>query len=263
MLSFKKPRRPRISRRAFVISALAAVPAGALLDACLEQAWVKVRHLRIGQGEPSHRFVHISDLHYRGSRSALERVVSSINTISPDFVCFTGDLIEEKAHTAAALDILSRIKSPLYGIPGNHDFWANIEFDDVARCFASTGGAWLMDRQATTADSKLVVSGASCRSTSTLFPKPVAGKENILLIHYPAWVKQARDRYDLILAGHSHGGQCRLPFYGPPILPFSVENYDRGLFETQAGPLYVNPGIGWFAVPLRFNCRPEITVISL
>lgn len=70
-------------------------------------------------------------------------------------------------------------------------------------------------------------------------------------------------KVDLVLAGHSHGGQVRLPFYGPVFLPFGVEQYDLGLFHTPSGPLYVNPGIGWFPVPIRFNCRPEITLFEV
>ena len=69
--------------------------------------------------------------------------------------------------------------------------------------------------------------------------------------------------FDLVLAGHSHGGQVWLPLYGPVYVPFGVDEYARGLFHTEAGPLYVNPGIGWFPVPIRFNCRPEITVFDL
>ena len=88
--------------------------------------------------------------------------------------------------------------------------------------------------------------------------------KNILLMHYPAWVKQLDDGpFDLILAGHSHGGQVRIPFYGPLIVPHMVDEYDLGLFQTAAGPLYVNPGIGWYPVPIRFNCRPEITVFEI
>ena len=72
-----------------------------------------------------------------------------------------------------------------------------------------------------------------------------------------------REKFDLILAGHSHGGQVRVPFYGPLLLPFGVGRYDMGLFHTASGPLYVNPGLGWFPVPIRFNCRPEITVFEV
>ncbi len=82
-------------------------------------------------------------------------------------------------------------------------------------------------------------------------------------MHYPAWVEKfATQKFDLLLAGHSHGGQVRLPFFGPLYVPFGVEQYDLGRFETKAGVLYVNPGIGWFPWPIRFNCRPEITVFE-
>jgi uncharacterized protein len=66
-----------------------------------------------------------------------------------------------------------------------------------------------------------------------------------------------------MLAGHSHGGQVRLPGIGPLIVPFQVGRYDLGLFQTKAGPLYVSSGIGWFMWKLRFNCRPEIAVFEV
>ncbi len=66
-------------------------------------------------------------------------------------------------------------------------------------------------------------------------------------MHYPAWIKyQGDQRFDLALAGHSHGGQVRIPFYGALVLPEGVDQYDLGLFQTRSGPLYVNPGIGWY-----------------
>jgi len=84
-------------------------------------------------------------------------------------------------------------------------------------------------------------------------------------MHYPAHAKKLGDqKFDLLLAGHSHGGQVRIPFYGAPIIPYGCDEYDLGLFQTPAGPLYVNPGIGYiFNYDFRFNCRPEITVIEV
>lgn len=70
-------------------------------------------------------------------------------------------------------------------------------------------------------------------------------------------------KFDVALAGHSHGGQVRLPFVGSLVVPFGVGRYDLGLFRTAAGPLYVGAGLGWFYLNLRFNCRPEITVIEI
>jgi len=83
-------------------------------------------------------------------------------------------------------------------------------------------------------------------------------------MHYPAWVQNlSTEKYDLMLAGHSHGGQVRVPFYGALMVPFGVGRYDLEMFPTASGPLYVNPGIGWFPVPIRFNCRPAITVFEM
>ena len=86
----------------------------------------------------------------------------------------------------------------------------------------------------------------------------------VLLINYPIQADRLEGRrYDLILAGHSHGGQVRIPFYGAPVLAYGVGRYQCGRFESIGGPLYVNVGVGTYMFPVRFNCRPEITVIRL
>jgi predicted MPP superfamily phosphohydrolase len=255
----------RFTRRRFLAAALVCAPLLAVADArCLEPKWLKTRRLRLGNSKPTHRFVHLTDVHHKGDRAYLEAVVRRVNALSPDFVCFTGDLIEETRHLAEALEVFAGIKSPLYGVPGNHDYWSKSPFEDIAKCFAGTGGAWLLDQQRVTADGKFCVTGATCLSAHQPPIRANPATRNILLMHYPVWVKQAgQQRYDLMLAGHSHGGQVRIPFYGAVIVPFGVGEYVLGLFNTAAGPLYVNPGIGWFPVPIRFNCRPEITVFEM
>jgi len=94
-------------------------------------------------------------------------------------------------------------------------------------------------------------------------PSSQTGETSCLFITRNGRTKVGKTKLDLILAGHSHGGQVRLPFYGPLILPFGVGAYDLGLFQTSAGPLYVNAGIGYFYANVRFNCRPEITVFEM
>jgi predicted MPP superfamily phosphohydrolase len=149
-------------------------------------------------------------------------------------------------------------------VPGNHDYWSHAPFEPIAKCFAKTGGAWLLDEAAVCLNGKVNIIGASCASAKKPLPATRSNTRNVLLIHYPAWVKQlGESKYDLILAGHSHGGQVRIPFYGPIMTPFGVDEYDLGLFHTPVGPLYVNPGIGWFYAPLRFRCRPELTLFEL
>jgi predicted MPP superfamily phosphohydrolase len=192
----------------------------------------------------------------------LQSVVNTINDLKPDFVCFTGDIIEEAGFLREALELMSGIRAPLYGVPGNHDYWAKIDFGPVADAFASTGGKWLMDDQVLAAGGRVNIIGVTCNKAPLVTPE--RGVQNILLFHYPAWVqKLAGVQFDVMLAGHSHGGQVRLPFYGPLLVPFGVGEFDMGLYRTAAGPLYVNPGIGYFFANVRFCCRPEITVIDI
>jgi len=251
------------------------VPALVAADARgLEPKWLTTRHVRIGN-RTTHRVVHFTDVHHKGDRAYLQAVVTQINALSPDFVCFTGDLIEETRHLAEALELFAGIKSPVYGVPGNHDYWSNAPFDGIAKCFAGTGGAWLLDQQQVTGDGKFSIIGATCLKWQPTFAGATGSSSqtsihanpttrNILLMHYPSWVKKlGGQKFDLVLAGHSHGGQVCLPLYGPVYVPFGVDEYARGLFHTDAGPLYVNPGIGWFPVPIRFNCRPELTVFDI
>jgi hypothetical protein len=255
--------KPKISRKVFLRSLLYGLPVATAANAFwLEPGWLKTKSVRLTDGTPSHRLVHFTDLHHKGDREFTENVVQKINALSPDFVCFTGDIIEDEEHLDEALEILKDIKAPLFGVPGNHDYWAHADFDVIAAAFESTGGRWLMDEQATTANGTIQISGFTCQKPPPV--RPVPEKKNIALIHYPLWVEKLPPlEYDLVLAGHSHGGQVRLPFIGALVLPFNVGKYDLGLFKTAAGPLYVNAGIGWFYLNMRFNCRPEITVFEI
>jgi len=253
----------KFSRRRFIRRACVLAPFAAAGDAFgVEPKWIKTTRLRLTD-QPEHRFVQFTDLHHKGDRSHLESVVKQINSLAPDFVCFTGDLIEEAKCLPEALEILSGIKFPLYGIPGNHDYWSKAPFEPISKCFAATGGAWLEDEARVIADGKINLIGVAHFGPKHPAPSPKPGMKNILLIHYPAWAKVCDEKFDLVLAGHSHGGQVRLPLYGAFWLPFLVDEYDLGLFQTKAGPLYVNAGIGWFYCPIRFNCRPEITVVEI
>jgi hypothetical protein len=255
----------KISRRRFLATSLVAAPALLFADSKLvEPSWLKIRRLRIGTGSPTQRLVHFTDVHHKGDRVYFQAVVDQINALSPDFVCFTGDIMEDGRYLEEALDFFGGIKAPLYGVPGNHDYWCRIKFGAIKERFGATGGDWLLDEHRAIGDGINLI-GLTCRHV--VQPKlPVdPNRKNIVLMHYPAWVKCLNgQKVDLMLAGHSHGGQVRVPFYGPLIVPFSVDQYSMGLYQTDCGPLYVNPGIGYIgSFNFRFNCRPEITVIEV
>lgn len=101
----------RINRRRFIRRlALYGTPLLALGDvALLEPHWLNVNRLRLAKTNPIARFVHFTDLHHKGDRKWLSSVVARINSLKPEFVCFTGDLIEEKEYVAEALELLKKL----------------------------------------------------------------------------------------------------------------------------------------------------------
>jgi predicted MPP superfamily phosphohydrolase len=104
----------KLTRRRFLAAAFVGAPAAALADAaCLEPSWVHIRRISLCNGSPQHRLLHFTDLHHKGDRAYLASVVRKINALSPDAVCFTGDLIEETEHLDETLELLSGIKPPL------------------------------------------------------------------------------------------------------------------------------------------------------
>ena len=270
----------------------------------IEPHWISNDHLLLSE-HPSLRVVHISDIHYKGVRSYLVRIVASVNAMAPDVVCFTGDIVEDARYLDEALDILSKINVPLYGVPGNHEYWCGASFDRIGDCFRKTGGGWLVDSSVVTLKGRLVITGRSgteidTRRVASEFAMPgrktewnpvqtsitgspalpetiapsvvehgnpatiVPGVKRILLTHYPLVVESIKGAtYDLILSGHSHGGQVRLPFIGALIVPFGVNGYQMGTYSTPIGPLHVSSGLGTFYMPVRFLCRPEITLIEI
>jgi len=286
-----------MTRRRFLALSGAGVPAAAVADATVVEPYVlRVVRLRLRE-RPRVRLVHFTDVHYKGDQRYLERVVRRINELHPDFACFTGDFIEEARFLDPALDILAGVQCPVFAVPGNHDYHSGAPFGAIDRYCRRTGGAWLVDRCVDVAGRNARIYGLSARKvrgryvsvdTRGFVKKASAGHSadirrsrddaqrgsgparnepgpiRICLVHYPLVADWLTERFDLILAGHSHGGQVRLPGVGPLLLPRRVGEYDMGLFRTANGPLYVNPGIGvLWNFRVRFLCPPELTVIEL
>jgi predicted MPP superfamily phosphohydrolase len=254
--------RRKLSRRRFLQLGLLGLPAAVGIDcAFAEPTWLRITQIN-STSNPRSRFVHFSDLHYKGDAAFAGHIIRTINELKPEFVCFTGDLIEDVSFESAALEFIRQIERPVYGCPGNWDYDSDANFGEYEKAFRATGGEWLEDRSVVLWEHDLELIGMGIRGVHVLGEQRASRR--LLLIHYPIQADRLDGRrYDLILAGHSHGGQVRIPFIGAPVLPYGVDHYDLGWFESLGGPLYVNAGIGTYMLPVRFNCRPEITVIRL
>ena len=250
----------KITRRKFLGLGALALPAMLGADsAAFETTALRVTNLRQGPGNC--RFVHFSDFHYKGDTDYASEVVRKINQLEPDFVCFTGDVVEEARFAPEALAFIRQIGAPVYGTPGNHDYQSGVSHSDFSSAFAATGGAWLKDDSVLLAEFDLELVGFGRRGVRA-FRTPQASRQ-ILLLHYPQVADGLGRQFDLILAGHSHGGQVRLPLLGALVLPRGVGPYEQGYYESRGGPLYVNAGIGTYRIPFRWNCPPELTLITV
>lgn len=250
----------KITRRRFLgLSALALPAALGAGSAVHDTTALRVSKIRIGPGLC--RFAHFTDFHYKGDVEYATEVVRTINELAPDFVCFTGDLVEEARFAPEAFAFVRQIKAPVFGTAGNHDYQCGVPFSNYRAAFAATGGEWLVGTSRVVEGHDVEIVGMGPKGVRH-FNKPQASRQ-VLLLHYPQVANGLDRRFDLILAGHSHGGQIRLPILGALVVPNGVRPFDHGYYESLGGPLYVNAGIGTYRLPFRWNCRPEITLVSV
>jgi len=221
----------------------------------IEQTFLDKSDLSLGK-----RILHFSDLHFKGSLDYGRKVVELINGNKPDLVCFTGDLVEygSSRYLQQALELFKAIRAPCYSVLGNHDPGDSQALEQYERALSATGGKLLRNE-------RLDLGNFVLHGVSSIRPlQDKEAKKKILLCHYPAVGNiELEQKYDLILCGHSHGGQVRMPFFGALIVPWGVGGFVEGYYRAAAGDLYVNRGVGEFLIPIRMFCRPELTEIAV
>jgi uncharacterized protein len=226
------------------------------------------------------RIVQISDFHYAEFSEAyfLREMVRKVNALRPDMVLLTGDFVSfspmplsfARRHAPICAEILSAIECPLrYASLGNHDYVIGPRL--VAGSLREHGIPVLINSAVALERGVqriwLAGLGSACSDAADpakAIPRTASGEMIILLAHEPDLLPEvARYNVDLMLSGHTHGGQVRIPFLPPFHLPDYGKNYLEGLFRLGSTQLYVNRGIGAVGVPFRFRCPPEITVFTL
>jgi uncharacterized protein len=232
--------------------------------------------------DPFHGFtiVQLTDLHYGFLEplSFLEQVVEKTNSLKKDVVVCTGDYVlkrgggaEKNRKIEKIWPVLSELNAPLgvYSVLGNHDHWV-----DTARSVYSLERSGQDLRHRTHCfereGKRLWLGGGGDlendhRSFDTLLQNVPPEDCRIILAHNPDSADtEFSAPMDLMISGHTHGGQICIPFLGPPYLPVKNKNYSSGLKASRKGqPVFISKGIGWAIYPVRFNCPPEIAVLEL
>jgi predicted MPP superfamily phosphohydrolase len=278
-----------LTRRAFLASATAAgiglaAYAGTYARHQLEVTNLTVPIPNLPDAFQNFRFVQISDLHLEEFTEAwfLEDVVRRVNALAPELVVITGDFISHGPlpHAFAwktaglAAEILSTLTAPQrFGILGNHE--AVVGPSHVIPVLEAHGTPILVDSYTPIERGRDVLwlcgaddAGVLRPDLNLTVPPFTHGAPTILLCHEPDYADHVRKHprfpaIDLMLSGHSHGGQIRLPVLGPLILPPMGQKYTDGLYRIDHMQLYVNRGIGTVGLPFRLNCPAEITHITL
>jgi predicted MPP superfamily phosphohydrolase len=241
--------------------------------------------------------VQLSDFHL-GPYVSVEQVRHSVamaNALQPNLTVLTGDFIYHSAdYSSACAQELTALQAPLgvYAVLGNHDVW--VSADEVARNLEQAGIAVLRDQQrALTVEGNRLwligVEDSGITGMSGLFSRGISpgdfrqlhrekaqalekmleevpsGDCRLLLVHNPDFVGLLSEgQVDLVLSGHTHGGQVCLPGLGALFVPSVYgRRFVAGLVEVGGIKVYINRGIGLIAPPVRFLARPEVTAITL
>ena len=283
----------RLSRRGFFKLSLCGAAGLALYAGEIERHWVEItRHdVHLPGLSPAFdgmRIAQISDIHMDNYTEPfyLRRVVEYVNGLKPDAIFLTGDFVTAGLWTTKQHDydsawqcasILNGLECrALYAVLGNHDFAVGAQ--EISTALSSNGIAVLRNESLPIerVGSRIWVAGVDDPmmghpDPGQAIPDSIRNLRNepvILLCHGPDYadhllVHPAGKSVDLMLSGHTHGGQIRIPFMPPLVLPPMGRKYVEGWFHLDQLQLYVNRGIGAIELPFRFNCPPEITLFTL
>jgi len=255
-----------------ISSLLACIPGNQVLDLYVHERRISLPRMPAGR---ELRIVHLTDLHMSGriAKEYFVEMVAAVNALEPDLVLLTGDLVERDECMDWVPDTLGSLRATagVYYVLGNHDLRVDHrrlveKLDDLG--LIHVGGTW---REVIVRDTPLVIAGNELPwfgpepNPAELPPRDASGLPlRVLLVHGPdrfAWA--CRHEFDLILAGHNHGGQVRLPLLGAILAPsLSGTRYASGAFCRGNSVLHVSRGTGSL-VPFRWNCPPEIALLVL
>ena len=245
---------------------------------------IKITNDKIPQSFEGFRIAQVSDLHNAELGKDNNKLIEKLNECEPDIIVLTGDLIDSN-HTnlEVALSFARQaVKiAPCYFVTGNHEAWVGLQCEELKTSLENTGVTVLQDEaiELNYGDECIQLIGLndpdfserdSFLSESILETKlseiNISNGFTILLSHRPEHFNVYQNKnIDLVLSGHAHGGQFRLPFLGGVIAPNQglFPKYDAGTYTENGTTMIVSRGIGNSIIPFRVNNRPEIVLVEL
>ena len=221
------------------------------------------------------KIVHFSDIHYGTivDINYLKKIVKLINKQKPDIVIFTGDFLDEriklnKKDIEKIKETLSEINSKLgnYAVNGNHDIQDYEDFKNIM-----DGNFYILDN-----NEKLIYFNSNIPISITGFSDSRKTKVDynildnnteyfkIILVHEPDdFIKIEKYNFNILLSGHSHNGQIRIPLIGPVFTPKGSKTYYDEYYKIENKEIFISNGIGTSGLDFRFNSKPSINLYRL
>ena len=250
--------------------------------------WIKIRNYYVASDKLNNtstvtRIVFITDLHEKSFGYKNQKLIEKIDQLDPDAIFIGGDTVDSYSKVGGdyipLFEELPKL-AKTFLVLGNHEYSAKRDMEIIG--YAQSFGIRVLEDEfepfTCNSDTINVIGMTDYFSenvvTKTLaerfdaVPVPYyAQRFNILLCHRPCELEEMSKRgIDLMVCGHTHGGQMRIPFVGGVFTPSTFKlfpKYDMGYFGIGKMDLIISSGLGTSSIPLRLFCRPEITVIDL
>jgi uncharacterized protein len=258
-------------KRIVVALVLAALVLFFAYSLWIEPFRVEVVHTSVqGNVATPLKIAQLSDLHTHGVGARERQVLDILDDEKPDVIVVTGDSLGGYGGTYAMVqEVFQQLHAPLgvWVVRGNYENWRQMQHE---HSFYANAGVHLLLNSGTLLRNDVWLAGVDDPYTGkpsiegALSGAP-PGVYEILLFHSPAYFDRVAGHVDLCLAGHTHGGQVRPPFFPPLWLPKGCWPYVAGWYEAKGtkSKMYVNRGIGTSLMPIRFNSRPEVTILTV
>lgn len=241
---------------------------------------------RLPEAFDGYRIAHISDLHNTEMGKDNDKLLNMLREAKPDIIAITGDLIDSRnTDIEIALQFVEEAMkiAPCYYVTGNHEARVSEYFDDLKNGLTELGIIILEDERVDLDKNSETITLIGINDPSFKSDYLFGDSETVVETHLQELMNESysftlllshrpelfeiyvNNEVDLVLSGHAHGGQFRLPFVGGLVAPNQglFPKYDAGLYTEENTNMIVSRGIGNSILPFRFNNRPEVILIEL